>query len=65
MDYKGTETFQLLIKNYHATILIDKWLELDVQTDLRVRRAKTSGLKQRTYYLRTMCERVFRVVKYG
>ena len=24
MDYKGTETFQLLIKNYHATILIDK-----------------------------------------
>lgn len=43
MSYKGTETFQLLIKNYHATILIDKWLEQDVQTDLRVRRAKTGG----------------------
>lgn len=43
MEYKGTETFQLLVKNSNARSVIEEWTERDVQSDLRVRRAKTKG----------------------
>ena len=43
MGYKGTETFQLRVKNQDARSVIEEWLERNVQTDIKVRRAKTRG----------------------
>lgn len=43
MEYKGTETFQLLVKSANALSVIEEWTERDIQSDLRVRRAKTKG----------------------
>lgn len=43
MAYKGTETFQLLVKNHEASLIIDDWAERNMQSDIRVRRAKTNG----------------------
>ncbi len=42
-NYKGTETFQLLVKNFDSRAIIDDWLERNIQTDIRIRRAKTPG----------------------
>lgn len=42
-EYKGTETFRLLIKNREAHSIVEEWTERNVQTDLRLRRAKTRG----------------------
>ena len=43
MEYKGTETFQLLVKSANARSVIEEWTEREIQSDLRVRRAKTKG----------------------
>ncbi len=43
MAYKGTETFQLLVKIHEASLIIDDWAERNMQSDIRVRRAKTNG----------------------
>ena len=42
-EYKGTETFQLLVKKSEACSIINEWAERDIQTDVRLRRAKTLG----------------------
>lgn len=42
-QYTGKETFQLLIKNICAASVVDEWVERDIQSDLRIRRAKTKG----------------------
>lgn len=42
-QYTGKETFQLLIKNICAAAVVDEWVERDIQSDLRIRRAKTKG----------------------
>lgn len=43
MAYKGTETFQLLVNNHEVSLIIDDWAERNMQSDIRVRRAKTNG----------------------
>lgn len=43
MAYKGTETFQLLVKIHEASLIIDDWAERNMQSNIRVRRAKTNG----------------------
>lgn len=42
-NYKGTETFQLLVKATDAVGIVDDWVERNIQADLRLRRAKTRG----------------------
>ena len=42
-EYKGTETFRLLVKKHEASSIIDEWAEREIQSDVRVRRAKTRG----------------------
>lgn len=42
-QYTGKETFQLLIKNICAASVVDEWVERDIQSGLRIRRAKTKG----------------------
>ena len=42
-NYQGTETFQILVKNHEVRSIVDDWVERNIPTDLRVRRAKTRG----------------------
>lgn len=42
-DYTGNEVFQLLLKNEEVLSVLDDWLDRNIQSDLRVRRAKTKG----------------------
>ena len=42
-EYKGTETFRLLVKKHEAHSIIDEWAEREIQSDVLVRRAKTRG----------------------
>ena len=42
-NYKGTETFQLLVKSGEAVGIVNDWAERGLECDLRLRRAKTRG----------------------
>lgn len=42
-DYKGTEIFQILIKGCEANGILEYWIDKNLKTDLRFRRAKTRG----------------------
>ena len=42
-DYKGTETFQLLVRGVEAPGIVEDWAERNLACDLRLRRAKTRG----------------------
>lgn len=42
-DYKGTEIFQILIKGCEANGILESWIDKNLETDLRFRRAKTRG----------------------
>lgn len=42
-DYKGTETFQILVKNHEASSVLQDWVDKNLESDLRIRRAKTRG----------------------
>ena len=42
-QYTGKETFQLLIANISACAVLEDWVERNIQSDLRIRRAKTRG----------------------
>ena len=42
-NYKGTETFQLLVKGHEARSIVEEWTERCIEADLRLRRAKTRG----------------------
>lgn len=41
--YTGTELFQVLIRQSEALSVLDDWIERNIQSDLRIRRAKTAG----------------------
>jgi hypothetical protein len=41
--YPSGTVFQLLLKNPEATSIVNEWLEMNRQADLRIRRAKTPG----------------------
>lgn len=41
--YTGKETFQLLLHNHSVRQVVEEWVSRDIQTDLRLRRAKTRG----------------------
>lgn len=42
-NYTGNETYQILLKGHEAASVVSDWNERNIQTDLRVRRAKTKG----------------------
>lgn len=42
-NYTGTETFQILLQGREAVGVMEDWLERNIQTDIRLRRAKTKG----------------------
>ena len=42
-SYNGNETFQLLLERKEAAAIADEWNERNIQSDLRIRRAKTRG----------------------
>lgn len=42
-NYTGTEIFQILLHGHEAVAVMKDWVERNIQTDLRVRRAKTKG----------------------
>lgn len=42
-DYNGNETYQLLLERKEAASVADEWTERNIQSDLRIRRAKTRG----------------------
>lgn len=42
-EYKGTETFQILVKSHEAKGILESWVDKNLETDLRFRRAKTKG----------------------
>lgn len=42
-QYTGREVFQLLLKGEDARYVVNDWVERNVQSDLRIRRAKTRG----------------------
>ena len=41
--YPQGTVFQLLLKSQEATGVVNEWLEMNRQADLRIRRAKTHG----------------------
>lgn len=41
--YTGREVFQILLKTIEARSVVDDWAERNIQSDLRLRRAKTRG----------------------
>lgn len=41
--YTGNELYQLLLKGSDARSVVNDWVERNVQSDLRIRRAKTRG----------------------
>ena len=42
-SYTGTEVFQILMDGNTSRAVLDDWLERNIQSDLKVRRAKTPG----------------------
>lgn len=42
-SYIGNELFQILLKGMDARCVVDDWVERNIQSDLRIRRAKTRG----------------------
>lgn len=42
-QYTGRERFLLLVKNDEARSIVADWAERNIQSDLRLRRAKTRG----------------------
>ena len=42
-SYTGTEVFQILLDGSSSRAVLDDWLERNIQSDLKVRRAKTPG----------------------
>lgn len=42
-DYKGNETFQILVKGHEAKGVLETWVDRNLETDLRFRKAKTRG----------------------
>lgn len=42
-QYTGRETFQLLLHRDSACAVVDDWVARNIQSDLRIRRAKTRG----------------------
>jgi hypothetical protein len=42
-SYTGTEEFQILLDGNSSRAVLDDWLERNIQSDLKVRRAKTPG----------------------
>lgn len=42
-SYTGTEVFQILLDGSSCRAVLDDWLERNIQSDLKVRRAKTTG----------------------
>ena len=43
--YKGTETFFLLVKNIEVSGIVDDWLERNIESDIKIRRAKDNGYR--------------------
>ena len=41
----GRELFQLLVKNEDARSVVEEWVERRIETDLRIRKAKTRGYR--------------------
>ena len=41
----GKELFQLLVKNEDARSVVEEWVERRIETDLRIRKAKTRGYR--------------------
>ena len=41
--YNGNEMYQLLLERKEAAAIADEWNERNIQSDLRIRRAKTRG----------------------
>ena len=42
-SYTGTGVFQILLDGSSSRAVLDDWLERNIQSDLKVRRAKTPG----------------------
>lgn len=42
-DYQDNQIYQLLLKQEEAVSVVDDWVERRIQSDLRLRRAKTRG----------------------
>ena len=42
-SYTGTEVFQILLDGNSSRSVLDDWLERNIQSDLKVRRAKMPG----------------------
>lgn len=46
LDYcAGKELFQLLVRNADARSVVEEWVERRIETDLRIRKAKTRGFR--------------------
>ena len=46
LDYcAGKELFQLLVRNADARSVVEEWVERRIETDLRIRKAKTRGYR--------------------
>lgn len=43
INYKEGDIFQLLLERKEAASVADEWTERNIQSDLRIRRAKTRG----------------------
>lgn len=41
-SYTGTEEFQILLDGNSSRAVLDDWLERNIQSDLKVRRAKNA-----------------------
>ena len=44
MEEWGNKLFQLLLKGSEAAGVVDEWVERNIESDLRLRRAKTRGM---------------------
>ena len=64
--YKGTETFQLLIPADSSRSVIEEWMERGVQSDIRLRRARTRGcvvVETRDVMFAAFVQRGYRVLR--
>lgn len=42
-NYTGTETYQILLPAHEVAEISEEWIERKIESDLRLRRAKTEG----------------------
>ena len=41
----GREVFQLLVRDFDTRSVVDEWVARRIETDLRIRKAKTRGFR--------------------